>query len=148
MLAAEVLIAAWALIICLIDFRTKRIPNALCLVAIVFGVGYMLSTGSTALGAHWVSALAAAGLRLVLTVPAWLMGWLGGDDVKLLFAIALLAGWHLTLISFAIAGLIAGLALIIMLWLSRYMGFTLPRKKWIPFGSALSVGLMIAMGMS
>lgn len=100
------------------------------------------------LGAEWQSAVLTACLSLVLTVPAYLAGWLGAGDVKLLFAIGLLAGWKIALFSFVVAGLIAGLAAIAFLILTRYFGWSVSRKRWLPFGAALSLGLLLAIGIS
>lgn len=148
MLATEALVAAWSLTICLTDLKAKRIPNVLSFGAMLFGIGFLIVTGHAVLGTEWQSAVLAACAGLVLTVPAYLAGWLGAGDVKLLFAIGLLAGWNLTLFSFIVAGLIAGAAAIVFLLLSRYFGLVLPQKRWLPFGAALSAGLLLAIGMN
>ncbi|HEY8355059.1 MAG TPA: prepilin peptidase [Methylophilaceae bacterium] len=147
MLATKALVVAWSLTVCLTDLKTKRIPNALTFGAMLFGIGVLLVTGQTALGADWQSALLAAGIGLMLTAPAWFAGWLGGGDVKLLLAIGLLSGWHLTLFSFIVAGLLSGVAVVLSLLLSRYFALAMPQKRWLPFGAALSAGLLLAMGV-
>ncbi len=142
------LVIAWTIAACLSDLKTRRIPNILSFGAMLLATGYLLTTGHAVLGAAWQSAVLAAGLGLALTVPAYLAGWLGGGDVKLLFAIGLLAGWEITLSSFVIASLIAGLAAIVYLTLTRYFDLPVSRKRWLPFGAALSVGLLLAIGMN
>ncbi|PKO92581.1 MAG: hypothetical protein CVU15_05520 [Betaproteobacteria bacterium HGW-Betaproteobacteria-1] len=147
MLATEAMVAAWSLAVCLSDLNVRRIPNILSFGAMLLATGFLLATGHAVLGADWQSAVLAACLSLVFTVPAYLAGWLGAGDVKLLFAIGLLAGWKITLFSFVIAGLIAGLAAIAFLVLTRHFGWSVSRKRWLPFGAALSVGLLLAIGV-
>ncbi len=145
---SEAMVAAWSLAVCLSDLNARRIPNILSFGAMLLATGFLLATGHAVLGADWQSAVLAACLGLVLTVPAYLAGWLGAGDVKLLFAIGLLAGWKITLFSFVIAGLISGSAAIAYLILTRNTGLSVSRKRWLPFGAALSLGLLLAIGFS
>lgn len=65
------------------DAATRTIPNGLPLLIAALGLALRLLTGSLGPG------LAVASLVLAGTVLAWLRGWLGGGDVKLAAAFAL-----------------------------------------------------------
>jgi prepilin peptidase CpaA len=81
------------------DIALRIIPNGLC--ASVAALGLMLRV----LDRELLAALLAGTACLLLTMFFWLRGWLGGGDVKLLSAAALLVpGANL-------AGLLAGVAL-------------------------------------
>lgn len=68
------------------DIAVRRIPNVLAALVALVGVLHQSMLGFTALG----MALAAAALVLLLAGLAWQRGLLGGGDVKLLAAAALL----------------------------------------------------------
>lgn len=65
------------------DAATRTIPNWLPLLLAALGVALRLLTGDLGPG------LAVAALVLAGTALAWLRGWLGGGDVKLAAAFAL-----------------------------------------------------------
>lgn len=142
----ELLVVAWSLGICASDMLTRRIPNVFSLGAVAAAAAFLLATGHSVLGADWQSVLVGVVLGLLLTLPAYLAGWLGAGDVKLLLAIGLIGGGTITSISFAIGSLLAGAVSVGYLMLLQYGGPAAPAKKWLPFGSALSLGLLVAMG--
>jgi prepilin peptidase CpaA len=76
--------AGTALAACFVDVRTRRIPNALTLGAAAIGVASATWSGGAAgaltSGAGWIAGLA-------LFLPFFLLGGMGGGDVKLLGAL-------------------------------------------------------------
>jgi Flp pilus assembly protein protease CpaA len=148
MTIAEMIVIAWCLGVTLADMRARRIPNlmslGMCLIAIVC----LLVTGHTLLNASMHSALLAAAIALLLTLPAYAARLLGAGDVKLLLAIALVSGSDFTLFAFVIAAVLTVIAAAIYLSLTRLRTPPTTRTRWLPFGAALSVGLLLAMGVS
>jgi prepilin peptidase CpaA len=140
-------VIAWGLAVLVTDLAVRRIPNLYSLGAAVVGLVFLVYTGEAVLGGNWIAVLLGAGLALVLTLPGYLAHWLGAGDVKLLFAIALLGGWQAVLVSFAVAGLLGGLLAGAALLLQRYTGRPLPKRRWLPFGAALALGLLVAIGI-
>ena len=145
--ASHWLIVAWALGITLSDLASRRIPNVFSLGAILGGLGYLAYTGQALLAGDWLDVLLGMLLALLLTLPAYLLRWLGAGDAKLLLAIAALGGWQYVLTSFAIAGLLSGVTTLAMLQYSTYSGRNLAAGRWIPFGAMLTVGLIASMGV-
>ena len=83
--AALTLIAAALLIMAAgFDVLTRLIPNTIPLVLALSGLGMRVMDGS------WPWALLAGGLVFGVALLCWLRGWMGGGDVKLLGACALL----------------------------------------------------------
>lgn len=143
---AEWLVAGWVLITLVSDLLYRRIPNLLSIGAALFALLYLLLSGHAVLGATWQSVLLGTLLGLGLTLPAYGMRWLGAGDVKLMLAIGLLGGLHIVVFSFVVAGLLAGAAALAWLYLARFYRIALPPKRWLPFGAALLLGLLPAIG--
>lgn len=141
------MVVAWCLGIFASDLTRRRIPNFMSFGAILVAIGFLLFSGHAVLGASWQSALLGASLGLLLTLPGYLLGQLGAGDVKLLFAIGLLGGWYATLFTFIVAALVAGAVSVGYLFYIHYGGLAISAKKWMPFGSALSLGFLLAIGM-
>lgn len=104
------IVISLGLVACAFDIRTRRIPNALTLFAAVAGLLYHLATS----GVGGVQ-LAAAGwiVGLLLLLPLFALGGMGGGDVKLLAAIgAWLGPWEAFWVAMyaGIAGGVLGLA--------------------------------------
>ncbi len=80
--------------------------------AMLAGVFYVLAFQATLLGqGPWAQVLAGTGLALALALPGYLMSKLGGGDLKMLLAIALLGGTPAVLAAVLGAG---GLALLLL----------------------------------
>lgn len=146
MQASHWLVIAWALGITLSDLTSRRIPNVLSLGVFLAGLGYLAYTGQAVLAGGWTDILLGVLLGLLLTLPAYLLRWLGAGDVKLLLAIAVLGGWQYVLTSFVVAGLISGISVLAMMQYSTYSGRSLAAGRWLPFGAMLSAGLIVSMG--
>src|SRR5262245_8400745 len=91
------IVALCSLTAAAIDFRTRRVPNALTGTAAVIGIALALS-GFGRVGL--VGALLGGLLGLTLMLPGYLFGAAGGGDVKLLAAIGTLLGPERILIAF------------------------------------------------
>ena len=71
------------------DIRSRRIPNSLTLPGILFGlILHLFLGGWTALGLSAVAAVICGGIFLIF----WLAGGMGAGDVKLMAAVAAIAG--------------------------------------------------------
>ena len=141
-------VAAWH------DLAARTIPNRLPLLVALVGLAQRAAGGQIAPG------LAAGALVFAAAVWCWRRGWLGGGDVKLLGASALLVPPLLVpalLAAIAIAG--AGLALVYLLarrWV-RPAGGTRPAgllaralraERWrIARGGPLPYAVAIALGV-
>jgi Flp pilus assembly protein protease CpaA len=145
MTIAEMIVVAWCLSISLTDLHARRIPNVLTLGAWLIATCWLLINGHAMLGAHWQSVAVGVIASLLLTVPAYAARMLGAGDVKLLLAIALLSGWHTTLLTFAIAAILALILGIVYMLFIRFSGSPATSGKWLPFGAALSAGLLCSI---
>jgi prepilin peptidase CpaA len=84
MVVAHAVAVAVALAGCIADLRTRRVPNALTFGAALAAAAYFLVTGGIAgLG----QAVGGWAVGLLLFLPLFALGGLGGGDVKLLAAL-------------------------------------------------------------
>ena len=99
-----------------LDWRTRRIPNALTIPAIGAGLAlHALSDGGAGL------AFSAKGLALgagLFFVPYYL-GGMGAGDVKLMGAVGALLGWRMTLIALFYTALAGGLCAVFVMLRAR-----------------------------
>ncbi|MFQ3236170.1 MAG: prepilin peptidase CpaA [Paraglaciecola sp.] len=87
-----------------LDLRYQRIPNKLCLFALVLALLLQSISG------QWqglAQALLGAGLAVALLLPTYAFRWLGAGDVKLMIAVGALSGPELLLWS-VLYGIIFG----------------------------------------
>jgi prepilin peptidase CpaA len=148
MTIAEMIVVAWCLVVVLTDLHARRIPNLLTLGMCVIALCWLLFTGHSMLNATLHSTILGGVISLLLTLPAYAARLLGAGDVKLLLAISLIAGSYLTLFSFVIAAFLATIFGIAYLAMIKLRGQPFDRKRWLPFGAALSAGLLFALGMA
>lgn len=123
-------------IITVIDYEHKIIPDIITLPGIVLGLG----AGSYLVG--WVDSvlgfLAGGGLFYLLAVLS--RGGMGGGDIKFIAAAGALLGWQkilLVIVLGATLGSVIGLALLV--------AKKKDRKSQIPFGPFLAIGTLIAI---
>ncbi len=158
-----VLLAAWALLIGWSDLRHRRIPNLLSLSAWLVGAAILIWSGRSFLGAPWSSACWAALFGAAVTLPAYALGKLGAGDVKFLVAVGLLTSLQVTMATFVVSSLLAGILAI--LWLNRHLWASIrlmaPLDRCLnflaqgqgseagnprfPLGSLISIGLCLAL---
>jgi prepilin peptidase CpaA len=115
-LAGLLAVAAWH------DVRWRTIPNWIPAALVLLWVARWLAEGRLGPAA---SALGVAGLVLLVGYLAWLGGFLGGGDVKLLGATALWAGTS-GLLTFLLATSLVGGALALAVGLRR----RLAARRW------------------
>lgn len=130
------------------DWRYRRLPNVLCLVA--FGAGLVF--GAVAHGAAWagIAALHAV-LSLLVGMFLFSRGWIGGGDAKFYAALAawfpLSAAWVL-ITSVSLVGLV-----LLMVWFPFRKKFSPKTGKnaqatdfaKLPYGVAIAGGALAAM---
>jgi prepilin peptidase CpaA len=107
------LIAAIAVIFivacCVVDARTRRIPNVLSASAMIAGLGLNTAYfGVSGLGVSVGGLLAAAAVLL----PAFAVGGLGAGDVKMMGAIGALLGPELALAALGLGMIFGGLIMV------------------------------------
>lgn len=160
MLAAVLILLA---AIAIFDFRTRRIPNELVLGLMALALLRMVEVKTMAAAftdVKW------AGVVLLVTFVFWTRKWLGGGDVKMLFAASLLVGTSVLphfLLFTTFAGGVIGLFAIGDMWLERRIGWSsglafprgtlrvraagtpVPNKASVPYGVAISVGCLLAL---
>lgn len=119
------LLTIWAAVS---DLRTKKIPNRVVIPSFFFALFLVAFLPSIDPIQHLYSLL----LMIVISVPLFSFGWMGGGDIKLLYVLAvsfplLSFGW--LFFTIAIAGGVQALV---------QMFFT--KKKAMPYGIAIFVG--------
>jgi Flp pilus assembly protein protease CpaA len=144
---AEIIVIVWCLGIGLGDVYARRIPNVLILGLGLIAIGWLLINGQAMLGANWQSVVLGVFASLLLTLPAYASRMLGAGDVKCLLVIALLGGWQATLLAFVIAAMLATVLGLVHMLLMRLTTNQVSPKRWVPFGAALSAGLLCVIGM-
>lgn len=140
MAAAHAVIASllvWALAIAVIDWRQRRVPNALLLVLMLPTLGWLVWRGEGPLGIAWPASLAGMGLGFALTLPGYVVSRLGAGDVKLAAVMGLVQGAPEVLWTLLVAGLVLGA---MSLAAVQLMGFANARQLRIPAAVALSAG--------
>ncbi|MCB5187291.1 prepilin peptidase [Methylobacillus caricis] len=148
---APTIICVWAGVLSFYDLTQRRIPNVLSLGALLLGLGYMVIAGQTYYGQPVSSAFWGMAVAFLLTIPGYASHTLGGGDVKLLAAIAVLFGVKVVVTSFVIASL--GVFSLLVVWwyftpqlLSLGWVACAPRKRrYIPFGAAIALAMCVTV---
>ncbi len=150
LLAASLLIAAAGF-----DILTRLIPNFIPLVLAVLGLVLRLADGS------WPWALLAAGIVFGIALVCWRCGWMGGGDVKLLGACALLVPPVAVFPMVTAVGMAGGVLAFVYLVARRvvsrpvptalrpqsFLGRALRAERWrLARGTALPYAVAIAIG--
>jgi len=145
------------------DLRQRRIPNELVLAVIALSLIHMASSRDVTTAVNDVKW---AGLVLIGSLAFWARRWLGGGDVKLIFAASLLVGAQalpdFLVLTVLFGGVLGGLAFGDM-WLEKYYGWsaglafprvdlavrssatTVPRKAAVPYGIAISLACVATL---
>ena len=114
-LIATCAIAVWS------DIRTGRIPNVLTLCGLIAALSLRAVGGFDLLG----SGLAGAALALALSLPLFLLGGLGGGDVKLLVAVGAFLAPSKLFMALAVMAIVGGLLALVAVVRRRALGRTL-----------------------
>ncbi|MFT6476159.1 MAG: prepilin peptidase CpaA [Zhongshania aliphaticivorans] len=146
------LLIALLLIIGYIDWQQRRIPNSV--VVILAGWAAYSAAFSSEISAQHIAIN--IGIALILTLPGYIRGIVGGGDVKLMLVIAPL--WApLQLLSIFSIGIFSLLLLMTFTHLFSQMKMSLtkahyphttptattPFKRGVPLGSAIALGAVI-----
>ncbi len=140
------------------DMRERRIPNWLTVPGLALG---LLLHGISGGAGGFVNALLGAAVGAALLALPYVLGWMGGGDLKLLAAIGALMGVSFTLstllFALAVGGLIAlvwlavkrslfgSLKYLVLVWLPTSGSKPAALKASIPFGPALGMGAVLAL---
>ena len=142
------------------DLRTRRIPNALTIGGASVGLLLSLLAGGGAIGVS----LAGAGLAMLLSLPLWALGSLGGGDAKLLIAVGTFLGAGQLLVAAVLTAIAGGvMALVVaircgalvetvrnvhelVLYLASFGTRGRPRTLAMPGGITVPYGVAIAIG--
>jgi prepilin peptidase CpaA len=120
--AVQIGIVAIGLAACVVDIRTRRIPNALTFGAALAGFMVQSYLGGAS------GALASAGgwlVGLLLFLPFFLLGGMGGGDVKLLAALGAWLGPRETLWLAAYSAIAGGVLAVIVAFSRGYLSTAL-----------------------
>lgn len=142
MTAAALVAAAlvlWAAAVVWIDWRQRRIPNALLLALLLPALVLLAWRGQGLLEARWVSSTIGLAVGLAVTLPGYAVAKLAAGDVKLAAVTGLVLGWPLTAWSLLAAGAVLALMSVgaLLLW-----GFAGSRQRQVrlPAGVAFAGG--------
>jgi len=106
-LVLQLLLAALVIVAGIYDVLWRRIPNWLVLPGFLLGLGL-----NALLGSDYAPGLKEAGigvgLAFLIYFPLYVLGGMGAGDVKLMAAIAAIAGWKNWLIIFIFSGILGG----------------------------------------
>jgi prepilin peptidase CpaA len=108
-----IVVAAAAITAAAIDLRTRRVPNVLTAGVALVGLGLAaMGLGRVGLSLSFAGCLVGLGVML----PGYLIGAMGGGDVKLLAAVGTLLGPGATLRAFVASAIAGGLIAIFVAW--------------------------------
>lgn len=154
-----VAVAGLLLVACWQDLATRTLPEGVNITLALLGLALHFHSGGL------VAALVAAGFVFALGVLVWWLGAIGGGDVKLLAACALLVGAPgvpVLLLAMALAGGVLSLAYLVgRRWppapVPRAAG--LPGRVWraearrlgrggpLPYGLAIAAGTLFTLAL-
>lgn len=151
-----VLTVLFLLAVMIIDYKSHMIPNKLTIPVLVAGL--VIAGVNGVIVPHVLAALLGFGLLLV----PFMLGWVGGGDVKFLAALGALAGFQVLIYSalfgLVIAGLISVVRLyrrgklrgvfsgLILAWYTRSTPGAQASGDFIPLGTCMGVaGVLFIM---
>jgi prepilin peptidase CpaA len=150
----SLILLTWLALCAVQDARQRRISNYLTFGAGASALGYLLSTGTTWLGAPAQEGGWACLIALGLTLPGFFMGRMGAGDVKLMTAMALATNGLFILCAFIGAGVASLLWWLLAPRVWLYMGQGLRAQleylqpeasKKLPFAPFVLAGVLLAM---
>lgn len=135
----------WATAIAVTDWRVRKVPNLLLLLALLPAVMVLPWCGEGLLGATPVVSLAGLLCGILLALPGYFLGQFGAGDVKLSAVLGLLLGQPAILSALLLAAILLGaMAAVVRL----RTGADAARKIRLPAAIALSGGFAVVMLVS
>lgn len=122
---------------CWFDVRERRIPNV---VTVAGAIGALLLRLSVGLGV-FLDGMLGAGLALLVVLTPFVLGWLGGGDVKLLGAVGAFMGVDRLFGALVVIAAVGGLLAVVEATRRRALVRTLigtlgVARQWAVFGRA------------
>jgi prepilin peptidase CpaA len=117
-----ILLAALVIVAAIFDFRTRRIPNWLCVAGLAAGFGYQVALF------HWAGAREATlgmALALLIYIPLFALRAVGAGDVKLMAAVGSIAGPKAWIVIFLVTALAGGVMALVLVAVKGRIGHTL-----------------------
>jgi len=112
-LAVLALSAPWLVVLCRMDVRSRRLPNALTLGGLAVGLAVAAARCGTD---GFTDALVASGICILVMLLPFLVRAAGGGDLKMLAACGALVGTRgvfFLLVSMSFAGLVVAIAMLL-----------------------------------
>ena len=137
-------ILVWLLACAISDWKTRRVPNVW-----VYGFGLVAAlvlvlTRHALGGAGWQQGLLGFGMATLLTLPGFVLGRLGGGDVKLLMGLGLATDARTVAVTFVVATL----ALLVgAVWHRLKVGARDGLSREWPFVPCLLAGYVVTLAM-
>lgn len=126
----------WAGLIAWVDWRMRRIPNALLALMLVPALVCLIVFPHGLLGAgRWASALGFG--SLLLGLPGYALGQFGAGDVKLMAVMGLILGWPSVAVWLLASALLLGAMALVTV---ARLGLESARGLKLPGGVALAGG--------
>lgn len=146
---SALLILSWLAACAIADWRSRRIPNVLTQGFLLLVAAFMLWCQRTLAGGGLSVGLLGFGMALLLTLPGFVLGRLGGGDVKLLAALGLATSAWAVMVTF-----VGATAMLVLSALAARVGLSVrstgaagqEAREW-PFGPALLIGYVISLLM-
>ena len=132
----------WSLAIAVIDWRQRRVPNALLLLLLVPAIVLLLLQGKGPLAVAWPASLLGLAVGFVVTLPGYVVGKLGAGDVKLAAVLGFVQGWPQVAWTLMAAALMLGA---MSLAVVMHFGFANARLVRIPAAVALAGGFAVVL---
>lgn len=122
---------------CWFDVRERRIPNVVTVAGAIAALLLRLSVG---VGLFFDGVLG-AGFALLVVLTPFVLGWLGGGDVKLLGAVGAFMGVDRLFGALLVVAVVGGLLAVVEATRRRALGRTLTgtlavARQWVVFGRA------------
>lgn len=127
------LTAGWIGVVSWQDWHARRIANWLLLSAVGVSVIWHLVSGAGPLGVPFAEALTGSALALLIALPFYFMGVMGGGDVKFLAVLGYLGG-GVSLLATVALGALLQLTVALALWIALRRSLSLSQPLALTHG--------------
>lgn len=139
---ATAILLLWSLAIAVIDWRERRVPNALLLLLLVPAIVLLILQVDGLLAATWPASLLGLAAGFAVTLPGYWAGKLGAGDVKLAAVLGFVQGWPQVAWTLLAAALMLGA---MSLAVVTHYGLANARLVRIPGAVALAGGFAVVL---